>query len=79
MEEKKKLRCPMGVPGAVIAALIGIAGIVYTLKEGDWIAAAMFSGLFIMATPFIRFVVMVHAANDRLDELERKIKDKNQS
>jgi hypothetical protein len=76
MEEKKKLRCPMGVPGAVIAALIGIAGVVYTLKQGDWIAAAMFFGLFMMATPFIRFVLMVHDANDRLDELEKKLESK---
>ena len=77
MEEKKKLRCPMGVPGAVIAALIGIAGILYTVKHGDWIAASMFFGLFMMAAPFIRFVLMVHSANDRLDELEKKLDKKN--
>ncbi len=66
----------MGVPGAVIAALIGISGVVYAIKQGDWIAASMFFGLFMMATPFIRFVLMVHSANDRLDELERKLEDK---
>jgi len=29
MEEKKKLRCPLGVPGGIMATLIGLSGIVF--------------------------------------------------
>jgi len=29
-----------------------------------------------LGAPFVRFVLMVHDANDRLDELERKINEK---
>ena len=30
--------------------------------------------LFLLAGPFVRITMMIHSANDRLDELESKIK-----
>lgn len=73
METKKKLRCPLGVPGGVMAAIVGLVGIIMNIIHYDGFNLAISFGLFIIAMPFIRFVLMVHAANDRLDELENKI------
>ena len=73
MEAKKKLRCPLGVPGGIIAALIGLAGIVMNIINFNGFNLAISFGLFIMAMPFVRVTLMVHSANDRLDELESKI------
>ena len=73
METKKKLRCPLGVPGGIIAALIGLGGIVCCLVRSDWPGLAVSLALFLLAGPFVRITMMVHSANDRLDELESKI------
>ena len=73
MEAKKKLRCPLGVPGGIIAALIGLAGIILNIVNFNGFNLAISFALFIMAMPFVRVTLMVHSANDRLDELESKI------
>ena len=73
METKKKLRCPLGVPGGIIAAIIGLVGIILNILHFDALNLAISFALFIMAMPFVRVTLMVHAANDRLDELESKI------
>jgi len=73
MENNKKLRCPLGMPGGVIASLIGLVGAIYTAMQSDWVLFALFFGLLMVAMPFMRFIMMVHSANDRLDELERKM------
>ena len=77
MEKKKKLRCPLGVPGGIIAALIGLAGIICSLMHTDlpyaWHGFAISLALFLLAGPFVRITMMVHSANDRLDELESRI------
>ncbi len=77
MEGKKKLRCPLGVPGGIIAALIGLSGMVCSLMHTDlpyaWHGFAISLALFLIGGPFVRITMMVHAANDRLDELEKKI------
>ncbi len=76
MEEKKKLRCPLGVPGGVIATLIGLAGIIINIINFDLLGMLPFIALFLLGGPFIRVTMMVHSANDRLDELERKVAEK---
>ncbi|MEI6122011.1 MAG: hypothetical protein WCQ95_00145 [Bacteroidota bacterium] len=72
MEKKKKLRCPIGVPAGIIAALIGLTGVIYNIIIKDWWAAITSFGLLLLAMPFVRIILMVHSANDRLDELESK-------
>jgi len=72
--EKQPMRCPMGVPGAIIAALTGLAGIIISAVNGEWLTLALSAGLLLVALPFIRVTMMVHSANDRLDELEKKNK-----
>ncbi|HEY5589673.1 MAG TPA: hypothetical protein VIK55_01525 [Paludibacter sp.] len=76
MEEKKKLRCPLGVPGGIIATLLGLVGIVANSINFEWLGLITSIALFLLGAPFVRFVLMVHSANDRLDELERKMSEK---
>jgi uncharacterized membrane protein YtjA (UPF0391 family) len=73
MEAKKKLRCPLGVPGGIIAALIGVGGIICSAIYSNWPMFAISLALFLISGPFVRITMMVHSANDRLDELESKI------
>jgi hypothetical protein len=76
MENKKKLRCPIGVPGGVFAALVGLGGIICCAIRADWPGLAVSAALFFLAGPFVRVTMMVHAANDRLDELESRMNEK---
>ncbi len=70
--EKQPLRCPMGVPGAIIAILAAITGIILSALSSNWTSLILSVGLLFIALPFIRFIMMVHSANDRLDALEKK-------
>jgi len=63
----------MGVPGGIIAALIGLTGIIANSICFNWLGLITSIALFLLAGPFVRVTMMVHSANDRLDELERKI------
>jgi putative effector of murein hydrolase LrgA (UPF0299 family) len=74
MEDNKKLRCPLGVPGGIIAALIGLIGVVVNIIVFNWFALITSFALLLLALPFVRVTMMVHSANDRLDELENKLK-----
>jgi len=73
MAEQKKLRCPMGVPGGILALLIGLAGIVFSFFEFNWITLGTSIALFLLGGPFVRVTMMIHSANDRLDEIEKKL------
>lgn len=75
MEEKKKLRCPLGIPGGIIAVIIAIIGIVMNSMEFNWFGLLISIALLLIAAPFIRAMMMIHSANDRLDELESKMKE----
>ncbi|MDK2977814.1 MAG: holin-like protein [Bacteroidales bacterium] len=76
MEEKKKLRCPLGIPGGIIAALIGLIGVIVNIINFNWFELITSFALLLLALPFVRVTMMVHMANDRLDELENKLKTK---
>ncbi|MBU3926623.1 MAG: hypothetical protein KKB74_02375 [Bacteroidetes bacterium] len=73
MEAKKKLRCPLGVPGGILAALIGLTGVVVNIIHFNWFELITSLALLLLAMPFVRVMIMVHAANDRLDEIESKM------
>jgi hypothetical protein len=73
MEEKKKLRCPIGIPAGIIAVLLGITGIVGNSINFNWLGLITSIALFLLAMPFVRIIMMVHSANDRLDELEKRM------
>jgi len=73
MEAKKKLRCPLGVPGGILAALIGLTGVVVNIIHFNWFELITSLALLLLALPFVRVMMMVHAANDRLDEIESKM------
>jgi len=74
MEKNKKLRCPLGIPGGILAALIGLLGVVLNIVNFNWYELIISLALLLLAMPFVRVTLMVHSANDRLDELESKIK-----
>ena len=76
MEEKKKLRCPLGVPGGIFATLLGLTGIILNSVHYNLSGLLVSIALFLIGGPFIRFTMMVHSNNDRLDELERKMEEK---
>ena len=76
MEEKKKNRCPLGVPGGVLATIIGLTGIILNSVHFNLSGLLVSIALFLLGAPFVRFTMMVHSANDRLDELERKMEEK---
>ena len=76
MEQKKKLRCPLGVPGGIFAALVGLVGIVMNIYDYNTFGLIISGALFLIGGPFVRVTMMVHQANDRLDELERKMEEK---
>ncbi|QKG79642.1 hypothetical protein [Tenuifilum thalassicum] len=75
-ETKKPLRCPLGVPGGVIAALIALVGVVVSILQTDWFQLGLSLALLLIAMPFVRVTMMVHSANDRLDAIEEKMKEK---
>ena len=77
METKKKLRCPLGIPGGIIAALIGLTGVIVNSVNFNCGQLFLSIGLLLVALPFIRITMMIHSANDRLDELESKINKQN--
>lgn len=70
--EKKPLRCPMGVPGGIVASLTGLAGIIISAMNSEWMTLALSAGLLLVALPFVRVTMMIHSANDRLGEIEKK-------
>ncbi|MBC7125588.1 MAG: hypothetical protein H5T24_08160 [Bacteroidales bacterium] len=74
MGKTKKLRCPLGVPGGIIAALIGIVGIVLNIVSFDTFNLLISIALLLLALPFVRVTMMVHGANDRLDAIEEQLK-----
>jgi Flp pilus assembly protein TadB len=74
--ENRKLRCPLGVPGGILAALISLAGIIYYVVNFDLFSLLISIALLLVAMPFIRVTMMVHTANDRLDEIEKKLEKK---
>jgi len=73
MEAKKKLRCPIGVPAGIIAALIGLTGVIVNSITFNWFQLMISFGLLLLSMPFVRITMMIHSANDRLDELESKL------
>lgn len=74
METKKKLRCPLGVPGGLIAALIGLVGIIINLVHFNTFNLIISIALLLIGLPFVRVTMMVHGANDRLDAIEEQLK-----
>jgi len=66
----------MGVPGGILATLLGLAGIIYSFFEFSWFGLGASIALFLMGGPFVRVTMMIHMANDRLDEIEKKLAEK---
>ncbi len=50
-----------------------VCSLMHTDLPYAWHGFAISLALFLIAGPFVRITMMVHSANDRLDELESKI------
>lgn len=72
--ETKKLRCPMGIPAGILSVLLGLAGIITGIIHKDLSAILLGTALFFIGGPIARMTMMVHSANDRLDEIEKTLK-----
>lgn len=68
----KKLRCPMGVPGGIIAVVVGLVGMVISFKDANWMSFAFAAALFLVGGPMARVTMMVHSALDQIEELKKK-------
>ena len=68
----KKLRCPMGIPGGIIAAVVGLVGMVISFKDANWMSFAFAAALFLIGGPMARVTMMVHTALDQIEELKKK-------
>ncbi len=68
----KKLRCPMGVPGGIIAAVVGLVGIILSIINSNWMNLAFSAALFLIGGPIARITMMVHTALDQIEELKKK-------
>jgi hypothetical protein len=71
--EKKKLRCPLGVPGGIFAALMGLVGVVVNIINFNLFGLITSLALMFLGLPFVRVTMMIHSANDRLDAIEEKL------
>jgi len=68
----KKLRCPMGIPGGIIAAVVGLVGMIISFKDANWMSFAFAAALFLIGGPMARVTMMVHSALDQIEELKKK-------
>ena len=68
-DKHKPLRCPMGVPGGIIAAVIGLVGIVISIMNANWLSLAFAVALFLIGAPLARVTMLVHTALDQIHEL----------
>lgn len=71
--EKKKLRCPLGVPGGLFAALMGLVGVVVNIINFNLFGLVLSLALMLLGLPFVRVTMMIHCAKDRLDVIEEKL------
>jgi hypothetical protein len=55
----------------------GLTGIIANSICFNWIGLITSVALFLLGGPLVRITMMVHSANDRLDELDRKAGEKN--
>ncbi|MCK4888798.1 MAG: hypothetical protein KAS97_02640 [Candidatus Aminicenantes bacterium] len=70
----KGSRCPMGIPAGIISVIIGVAGIVLGIMHKELTTVLFGVALFFLGGPMVGSTMMLHRANDRLDELEKSIK-----
>ncbi len=67
-------RCPMGIPAGILAVLIGLTGIILGAVHKELTTILFGVSLFLIGGPLASITMMIHAANDRIEELEKTIK-----
>ena len=69
-----RARCPMGIPAGILAVLVGLTGIVLGAINKELTTILFGVALFLIGGPFASITMMLHAANDRIEALEKLIK-----
>lgn len=75
-QDKKQLRCPMGVPGGILSAIIGLIGIIVSIINSNWLALPFALALLLVGLPLARVTMLVHIALDKVTALEESLKNK---
>ncbi len=70
----KKSRCPMGIPAGILSVLIGLTGIILGIIHKEVTTIIFGVALFFLGGPLAGLTMMMHSANDRIEELEKSIK-----
>ncbi len=73
-KQKIRSRCPMGIPAGILSVLIGLTGIILGAIHKELTTILFGVALFLTGGPLASITMMLHAANDRIDELEKSIK-----
>lgn len=73
-KQQKPLRCPMGVPGGIISAIIGLVGIIKSIVNSNWTVFPFALALLLLGLPLARVTMLVHIALDKLTALEEQKK-----
>jgi len=69
-KQQKPLRCPMGVPGGIISAIIGLVGIIISIVNSNWTVLPFALALLLLGLPLARVTMLVHIALDKVTALE---------
>lgn len=69
-KQQKPLRCPMGVPGGIISAIIGLVGVVISIVNSNWTVLPFALALLMLGLPLARVTMLVHIALDKATALE---------
>lgn len=69
-KQHKPLRCPMGVPGGIISAIIGLIGVVISIVNSNWTVLPFALALLLLGLPLARVTMLVHTALDKVTALE---------
>ena len=73
-KQQKPLRCPMGVPGGIISAIIGLVGIIISIVNSNWTVFPLALALLLLGLPLARVTMLVHIALDKVTALEEQKK-----
>lgn len=74
-KQTMRSRCPMGIPAGILAVLIGLTGIIMGAINRELTTILFGVALFFLGGPMAGLTMMFHGAIDRIEELEKTVKN----